>query len=113
MSDPLARLADVIENRKPANGGDPEASYVARLLHKGPDAFLKKIKSSEAIENIMHFADKKADKMLAKSDGNKRSRISNEKLVDANFAGSRRGHECTLILTEGCRAMIAAKLKSS
>ena len=65
------------------------------------EAFLKKIKQSEAIENIMHFADKKADKMLAKSDGNKRSRISNEKLVDANLAGSRRGHECTLILTEG------------
>jgi phosphoribosyl-AMP cyclohydrolase len=34
--------AGVIESRKPANGGDPEASYVARLLHKGPDAFLKK-----------------------------------------------------------------------
>ncbi|KAK1752097.1 DNA topoisomerase 2 [Echria macrotheca] len=65
------------------------------------DLFLKKIKASEAIENIMHFADKKADKLLAKSDGNKRSRISNEKLVDANLAGTKRGHECTLILTEG------------
>ena len=42
-SDTLMRLADVIETRKPANGGDPEKSYVARLLHKGPDAFLKKI----------------------------------------------------------------------
>ncbi|KAK3939798.1 DNA topoisomerase 2 [Diplogelasinospora grovesii] len=65
------------------------------------DVFLKKIRQSEAIENIMHFADKKADKMLAKSDGNKRSRISNDKLVDANLAGTKRGHECTLILTEG------------
>ncbi|KAK0714854.1 DNA topoisomerase [Lasiosphaeris hirsuta] len=65
------------------------------------DTFLKKIRNSEAIENIMHFADKKADKMLAKTDGNKRSRISNEKLVDANLAGTKRGHECTLILTEG------------
>lgn len=42
-SDTLMRLADVIETRKPANGGDPEKSYVARLLHKGPDAFLKKL----------------------------------------------------------------------
>lgn len=42
-SDTLMRLADVIESRKPANGGDPEKSYVARLLHKGPDAFLKKL----------------------------------------------------------------------
>ena len=41
--DALARLAAVIESRKAANGGDPEKSYVARLLHKGPDAFLKKI----------------------------------------------------------------------
>lgn len=56
MSDPLARLADVIESRKPANGGDPEASYVARLLHKGPDAFLKKI-GEEATEVVMAAKD--------------------------------------------------------
>jgi len=34
--DSLMRLAAVIESRKPANGGNPDASYVARLLHKGP-----------------------------------------------------------------------------
>ena len=33
--DALARLAAVIESRKAANGGDPNASYVARLLSKG------------------------------------------------------------------------------
>ena len=54
--DPLARLADVIESRKPANGGDPDASYVARLLHKGPDAFLKKI-GEEATEVVMAAKD--------------------------------------------------------
>ena len=54
--DPLARLAEVIESRKPANGGDPEASYVARLLHKGPDAFLKKI-GEEATETVMAAKD--------------------------------------------------------
>lgn len=59
----LARLAAVIESRKVANGGDPEKSYVARLLHKGPDAFLKKI-GEEATEVVMaakdvdHGADK-------------------------------------------------------
>ncbi|UPK97222.1 hypothetical protein LCI18_008157 [Fusarium solani-melongenae] len=63
--------------------------------------FLKKVAKSEAIQNIMDFAERKADKMLAKSDGNKRSRVSNAKLVEANLAGTRRGHECTLILTEG------------
>lgn len=54
--DPLARLAEVIESRKPANGGDPQASYVARLLHKGPDAFLKKI-GEEATETVMAAKD--------------------------------------------------------
>ena len=55
-NDSLARLAAVIESRKPANGGDPEASYVARLLHKGPDAFLKKI-GEEATEVVMAAKD--------------------------------------------------------
>jgi len=55
-SDTLMRLADVIESRKPANGGDPEKSYVTRLLHKGPDAFLKKI-GEEATESVMAAKD--------------------------------------------------------
>jgi len=61
--DALARLAAVIESRKVANGGDPAASYVARLLHKGPDAFLKKI-GEEATEVVMAAkdADHGADK---------------------------------------------------
>ena len=50
------RLAQVIESRKPANGGDPSASYVARLLSKGPDAFLKKI-GEEATEVVMASKD--------------------------------------------------------
>ena len=54
--DSLARLHGVIESRKPGNGGDPEASYVARLLHKGPDAFLKKI-GEEATEVVMAAKD--------------------------------------------------------
>ncbi|KAI8635207.1 DNA topoisomerase [Xylariaceae sp. FL1651] len=65
------------------------------------EVFLKKISQTDAINNIISFAEQKADKLLAKSDGNKRSRISNAKLVDANLAGTKRGHECTLILTEG------------
>ena len=68
-NDSLARLAAVIESRKPANGGDPEASYVARLLHKGPDAFLKKI-GEEATEVVM--AAKDADH------GGDRTKIVNE-----------------------------------
>ena len=55
-NDSLARLAAVIESRKPANGGDPDKSYVTRLLHKGPDAFLKKI-GEEATEVVMAAKD--------------------------------------------------------
>lgn len=54
--DALARLAGVIESRKPAHGGDPDKSYVARLLAKGPDAFLKKI-GEEATETVMAAKD--------------------------------------------------------
>ena len=55
-SDSLLRLAHIIEGRKPGQGGDPETSYVARLLHKGPDAFLKKI-GEEATETVMAAKD--------------------------------------------------------
>ena len=54
--DALARLAAVIESRKAVNGGDANASYVARLLHKGPDGFLKKI-GEEATEVVMAAKD--------------------------------------------------------
>lgn len=67
--DALARLAAVIESRLPARGGDPDKSYVARLLHKGPDAFLKKV-GEEATEVVM--AAKDADH------GGERSKIVNE-----------------------------------
>jgi phosphoribosyl-ATP pyrophosphohydrolase len=54
--DALAQLAAIIESRKVAHGGDPATSYVARLLHKGPDAFLKKI-GEEATEVVMAAKD--------------------------------------------------------
>lgn len=68
-ADALARLAAVIESRLPTRGGDPEKSYVARLLHKGPDAFLKKV-GEEATEVVM--AAKDADH------GGERVKIVNE-----------------------------------
>jgi phosphoribosyl-ATP pyrophosphohydrolase len=55
-NDSLLRLAKIIESRKPALGGDPQSSYVARLLDKGPDAFLKKI-GEEATETVMAAKD--------------------------------------------------------
>ena len=55
-NDTFQRLAQIIESRRPEEGGDPEISYVARLLHKGPDAFLKKI-GEEATETVMAAKD--------------------------------------------------------
>jgi phosphoribosyl-ATP pyrophosphohydrolase len=59
MSDTLKRLAEVIESRKPANGGNPDKSYVARLFVKGDDAILKKI-GEEATETVMAAKDARA-----------------------------------------------------
>ncbi|KAF1911165.1 DNA topoisomerase [Ampelomyces quisqualis] len=72
------------------------------------DKFLKAIEKTEVIQNIMHFAQQTADKMLKKTDGNKRNRINNAKLTDANKAGTKDGHLCTLILTEGESASVLA-----
>lgn len=65
------------------------------------EEFMKKVAKTEVINNILHFAQQKADQILKKSDGNKRNRINNPKLTDANKAGTKEGHQCTLILTEG------------
>ncbi|HKO87221.1 MAG TPA: phosphoribosyl-ATP diphosphatase [Burkholderiales bacterium] len=51
--DVLSRLAQVIESRR---GGNPDRSYVARLLHKGEDAILKKI-GEESTETVMAAKD--------------------------------------------------------
>ncbi|KAL8775572.1 MAG: hypothetical protein Q9209_000068 [Squamulea sp. 1 TL-2023] len=65
------------------------------------DEFMKKIAKTEVVNNILHFAQQKADQILKKSDGNRRNRMDNPKLVDANLAGTKDGWRCTLILTEG------------
>ena len=59
-NDTLARLADVIEQRK---AGDPDKSYVARLFGKGPDAILKKI-GEEATEVVMACKDGEPGKIV-------------------------------------------------
>lgn len=63
--------------------------------------FYKKVQRTDVLSNILHFAEQKADQMLKKTDGGRRSRMNNPKLVDANKAGTKDGHHCTLILTEG------------
>ncbi|MEJ6006581.1 phosphoribosyl-ATP diphosphatase [Paucibacter sp. AS339] len=62
-NDILARVAAVIESRKPANGGDPATSYVAKLFDKGLDAILKKV-GEEATETVMAAKDGEPQKVL-------------------------------------------------
>lgn len=59
----LDRLAAVIESRRPANGGDPDKSYVARLFSKGTDAILKKV-GEEATETVMAGKDGAPEKIV-------------------------------------------------
>lgn len=72
------------------------------------DKFLTAISKTEAVANIIHFAQQKADKAMQKTDGNRRTRMSNSKLTDANKAGTKDGYKCTLILTEGDSASLLA-----
>lgn len=64
--DLLARLADKLETRLPANGGNPDTSYVAKLFSKGPDAALKKI-GEEATELVMAAKDGQAERIVAET----------------------------------------------
>jgi phosphoribosyl-ATP pyrophosphohydrolase len=59
-NDILSRVADVIESRR---GADPQASYVAKLLHKGLDAMLKKV-GEEATETVMAAKDGQPEQVL-------------------------------------------------
>jgi phosphoribosyl-ATP pyrophosphohydrolase len=60
VNDVLARLSQVLEDRK---GADPESSYVARLYAKGLDAILKKV-GEEATETVMAAKDGDPDRLV-------------------------------------------------
>lgn len=61
--DTLARLAAAVAARRDA---DPDTSYVARLLHKGEDAILKKI-GEEATETVMAAKDGDAVRIVSET----------------------------------------------
>lgn len=66
------------------------------------DQFIKKILKTNIRETIRSIIDVNEGKALLKDDGKRRSRVKGQvKLVDANKAGTKDGHKCTLILTEG------------
>jgi DNA topoisomerase-2 len=77
------------------------------------------VQKSPIVENILNWAQFKADQQIKKTDGTKRSRYAQisttafptltflfsltglPKLADANNAGTKYAQKCTLILTEG------------
>jgi len=63
-TDIFAQLAQVLANRHPEQGGDPETSYAARLFHQGPNAFLKKI-GEEATEVVCAAKDNDKQQLIA------------------------------------------------
>jgi len=64
--------------------------------------FIKKICSNnDLIDKILDANNKNDNKDLKKTDGKKKNKIIVPKLDDANWAGTKKSHECTLILTEG------------
>lgn len=65
-SDFLAELANTLESRLPSRGGNPESSYVAKMYHKGPDSFLKKV-GEEATELVMACKDTDKERIIAET----------------------------------------------
>ncbi|RKO97640.1 hypothetical protein CXG81DRAFT_11420, partial [Caulochytrium protostelioides] len=67
-----------------------------------PLPFLKNCTKTGILDVLASFARFKSDLMLKKTDGSMKNRISGiTKLDDANNAGTKKGAQCTLILTEG------------
>lgn len=71
-------------------------------------ASIKAILACGLADDIAALTLAKTEKELKKTDGTKKSRVNVAKLDDANWAGTARSHECTLIVTEGDSAKTLA-----
>ena len=66
------------------------------------EKLIKKVCDSGLSEKVMQFSDFKEYSLTKKTDGKKKNKLRDiPKLDDANWAGTRKSHLCTLILTEG------------
>ena len=71
--------------------------------------YINKILKTDLATRIFDAADENDAKALQRSDGSRKSRITEyPKLEDANKAGTKDGYKCTLILTEGDSALSLA-----
>jgi DNA topoisomerase II len=66
------------------------------------DGFIKQLMKTGVVDDVVQLAKLKALAALKKTDGTKKSSLRGmAKLEDAVWAGTRKGHLCRLILTEG------------
>ncbi|TIC47232.1 DNA topoisomerase II [Wallemia mellicola] len=73
------------------------------------EEFHKKVSKSGIVDNILDWAKFDADRQMAKGDTKtKKSKVSIKDYEEANKAGGKEGHKCTLILTEGLSAKTQA-----
>jgi DNA topoisomerase-2 len=90
----------------PDENGDASAATEDRVVRKKfvlPESFLNKLRNSGIVDEIVERATAKfTAKQMKQGDGKKNVRriVGIPKLEDANLAGTKDGHLCTLILTE-------------
>jgi len=73
------------------------------------DSFWNQIKESDIVTKLKQVVSLSTQKILSKLEGSKKSKIKGVyKLEDANYAGTKKSMECTLILTEGDSAKATA-----
>ena len=66
------------------------------------EKFVKELCDSGLSEKVMQFSDFKENSLAKKTNGTKKNKLRDiPKLDDANWAGTRKSEQCTLILTEG------------
>ena len=86
-----SQIKDTLITPKSKFGSKPEIS----------DKFIKDLCDTGLSEKILQFSEFKEKSLEKKTNGVKKSKITIPKLDDANWAGGRKSHLCTLILTEG------------
>ena len=87
-----SQTKEALTTRSSAFGSDAKMS----------DKFFKSIEKSNIIDRVLSWAKFKQNEQLKRKGGSKRSKLTGiTKLDDANFAGTAKGKDATLILTEG------------
>jgi DNA topoisomerase II len=84
-------------------------SKITELIEPLKPKFIKDVLATGVLDDLLSLGAAKAERELKKTDGSKKVRITGvPKLDDANWAGTARSTECTLVITEGDSAKALA-----